>query len=62
MLLAIQHMYCSLLYEVLYRLRTTSLIMHSLEVINAFINNYMQHTIQQAILHPFPSNGLFCYC
>lgn len=61
MLLAIQHMYYSLSYEVLYHLGTASLIMHCLEVINAFIN-YMQHTIQKAILNPFPSNGLFCYC
>ena len=62
MLLTIQHMYYSLSYEVLYHLGTASLIMHCLEVINEFINNYMQHTIQQAILNPFPSNGLFCYC
>lgn len=61
MLLAIQHMYYSLSYEVLYHLGTASLIMHCLEVINAFIN-YMQHTIQRAILNPFPSNALFCYC
>ena len=63
MLLASQHMYYFLLSEVyFYQLGTASLLMHCLEVINAFIN-YMQHTIQQAIiLNPFPSNGLFCYC